>query len=183
MNREINLINNQRKSKRKTRFSKKKNRSPINLGMVVVSPNKNTNVNNLNKYRLKIKNKKKRDKINLSSKSPVQNLKIRSPLKHTQNSIKKYIKVTKKVEPKTYTRFNKKTKKNIYKKSNNPTTSKYNHLSFRFCKNLYEKNEESYFSYNILEKIYSNFQFYKNLPIEDKYLCASITDNIVILYD
>ena len=181
MKREINLIN-KRKSKRKTRFSKKK-RSPINLGMVVSSPNKHTNINNLNKYRLKIKNKKKRDKINLTSKSPVQNLKIRSPLKHSQNTIKKYIKVTKKVEPKTYSRFNKKTKKNIYKKTTNSNNSKYNRLSFNFCKNLYENNLDNYFSYDILNKIYNNFQFYKNLPIEDKYLCALISDNIVIVYN
>ena len=181
MKRDINLVNFNRKSKRKSRFGKK-NRSPINLGAVVISPKKEK-IGNQNRYKLKIKNKKKRNNINLTSKSPVQNLKIRSPLKHSQNTIKKYIKVTKKVEPKTYSRFNKKTKKNIYKKTTNSNNSKYNRLSFNFCKNLYENNLDNYFSYDILNKIYNNFQFYKNLPIEDKYLCALISDNIVIVYN
>ena len=178
MKRDINLVNFNRKSKRKSRFGKK-NRSPINLGAVVISPKKEK-IGNQNRYKLKIKNKKKRNNINLTSKSPVQNLKIRSPLKNSQNSIKKYIKVTKKVQPKTYERFSKNTKKKHYTRNKKNINSKFKTLSFKFCKNLYKDDINSYFNYTILNSITNKFTYYKNFPIEDKYICGLIGNNIVI---
>lgn len=179
MNREINLVN--RKSKKRNRTVKKRNKSPINLGMVVISPKKNQSISkNQNSYKLKIKNKnKKKENIKLTSKSPVHNLIIRSPVKNTQNSIEKYVKITKRVENKSYNRFKKPKKKiNMYNRSSNENITKYNKINFKFCKDMYSKDLENYFNFAVLENIKDKLLHYKNLPIEDQYICGIISSNI-----
>jgi hypothetical protein len=189
MNRENHLVRSHKK--RKKRFSKK-NRSPINLGTVVISPKQmRSSLKIQNSYKLKIKSTNIKSKnINLTSKSPVQYLNIKSPIKHKQNSIEKYVKVTKKIEPKSYKRFNNRKDRHRHKQAVNRkdknkdkqavNNSKFKKLTFKFCKNLYENNLDSYFNFTVLNNVSDKLDYFKNLPIEDRYLCALISNNIII---
>ena len=67
MNREINLVGFTKKSKKRARFGRK-NRSPINLGKVVISPKKIEKKSKAqNRYKLKIKNNQTKVKMSVSS--------------------------------------------------------------------------------------------------------------------
>lgn len=182
---------------KKFRFEKKK-RSPINLGMIVASPKKNKKaIASQYRHSSVTKNKKQVNTINLNTRlndgGSVQHLKIRSPRTQRQSSIKKYINVTKKLEYKTHERFNSKVKTTSNRINDIKSTkvdeavgtvnvvSNFNTLKFKFCKNLYEDNLDTYFDYNVLNTVIDKLPHYKNLPIEDKYVCAIISNNIVIL--
>ena len=81
--------------------------------------------------------------------------------------------------PKTYNRFNNKTNKNIYKKPEVNSCSNFRKIKFNFCKTLYQKSERPIFDLSILDKVKPNLSNYKNLPIEDKYICSILSNNII----
>lgn len=180
MIREFNLVESRRSKKK--RFGKK-NRSPINLGMIVKSPNLRQYSLEQNRHKLKLKNTKPREKkLKLNSKSPVHNLRIKSPVKdiHKQNKMDQYVKVTKKIKNKSYKRFNTRVKKNHYTKKK--VDNNFKKVSFNFCKNLYETDNRAIFNLSILDRVQNKLDHYKNLDFGDRYICAVITENVTIKY-